>query len=65
MYKSLKFKKFSINIETFSIKRKDLSVVYHTGIRNYQTDHFKAYTIVLHTFRLSFLINKVQRACCN
>ena len=64
-YNSLKFKKYSISIETFSKKRKNLSKVYHTGIRNYQTDHFKAYTIVLHTLRLSLLKDKVQQGCCS
>ncbi|CCH01234.1 hypothetical protein FAES_3225 [Fibrella aestuarina BUZ 2] len=64
MYKQSKFlKKYTLAFERFRPAAKSLSPVYQTGIRNWETDEFFSYSVVLGTFRVIFFIAKVARNC--
>ena len=66
MYKSVRLTKgHSLAIETFNKKRKTVSIVYHTGIRNWVSDCTLFYSIVIGTFRLIYHIDRPQRGCNN
>jgi hypothetical protein len=60
MYKSFKNKKFYLAFNTFPKTAKEVSKVYHTGIRNWEADDSSNYSIVLGTFRIIFAINKPE-----
>jgi len=66
MYKSFKSKKFYLAFNTFPKTAKEVSKVYHTGIRNWESDDASNYSIVIGTFRIIFAINKTQfgDSCC-
>lgn len=63
MYKSFNTKRYHISISTFKKKAKDISKVYHTGIRLWESDDAKNYSIVINTFRIIFSINKDIYTC--
>ncbi len=65
MYKSFKSKRFYLAFNTFPKTAKNISKVYHTGMRNWDADDAKYYTIVIRTFRIMFAINKDVNDCCN
>ena len=58
MYKVIQNKSYYLAIEKFSDSAKTLSKVYLTGIRNFESDDMKTYSIVLGTFRIMFGIKK-------
>lgn len=64
MYKSFKSKKFYLAFNTFPKTAKEVSEVYHTGIRIWDAQDCKNYSIVLGTFRIIFAINKTQHGSC-
>lgn len=63
MYKNIRIKSYTIAFEKFSRKRKDLSVVYKTGFRNWDAMDSKDYSIVLGFFRIIISVNKNIGAC--
>lgn len=65
MYKSFKTKKYYVAFNTFRKSAKKVSPVYLTGIRNWESDDAKNYSLVLGTFRIIFSINKPQLGYCN
>ena len=65
MYKSLMTKKFYFYIGTFKKEAKQISPVYLTGIRNWETADAYNYSLVLGTFRIIFSINKSKIGSCN
>lgn len=59
MYKTIRRAgKYSLAIETFGKNRKSISPVYRSGIRIFETDHFKTYSIVIGTARIMLSIDK-------
>jgi hypothetical protein len=58
MYKAIQNKKYYLAVETFRKQRKSLSKVYISGIRIWDSDDSKTYSIVIHTFRIMFSIKK-------
>ena len=64
MYKALKIKKFYLAFHKFPKTAKTVSKVYHTGIRNWEADDSKNYSLVLGTFRVIFAIDKPDFGEC-
>lgn len=58
MYKSFTNKRVSLIFNIFPETAKNVSKVYYTGIRNWETANSKNYSIVLGTFRIIFEITK-------
>ena len=58
MYKAIQNAKYYLAINTFRKTAKTLSPVYHTGIRNWESDDMKNYSIVIRTFRIIFAVKK-------
>ena len=58
MYKAIQNKKYYLAINKFPKTAKTVSKVYLTGIRNWDVDDMKTYSIVLGTFRIMFGIKK-------
>jgi len=54
MYKAIWSGKYYLAIETFPKTAKEISVVYHTGIRIWDSWDMKTYSLVLGTFRIMF-----------
>jgi hypothetical protein len=54
MYKAIQNKRYYLAINKFPKTAKELSIVYHTGIRNWESDDMKTWSIVLGTFRIMF-----------
>lgn len=65
MYRAIQNKKYYLAINTFNKRAKEISPVYLTGIRNWDSEDMKNYSIVLGTFRIIFGIKKPQNTCCN
>ncbi len=63
MYKAIQNKKYYLAINTFLKTAKTVSPVYLTGIRNFEADDMKVYSIVLGTFRIMFGIKKDMYSC--
>ena len=63
MYKAIQNKKYYLAINTFLKTAKTVSPVYLTGIRNWESDDMKTYSIVLGTFRIMFGIKKDMYSC--
>jgi len=63
MYKSIQNKKYYLAINKFPKTAKQVSPVYLTGIRNWDSDDMKTYSIVLGTFRIMFGIKKDMYSC--
>jgi hypothetical protein len=65
MYKRFKItKKYEITFNKFPKTAKEVSKVYHTGIRNWVVDDSYNYSIVLGTFRIIFAINREMYNTC-
>jgi len=64
MYKAIENKKYYLAVETFRKQRKSLSKVYMSGIRIWDSDDSKTYSIVLGTFRIMFSIKKECGEVC-
>ena len=64
MYKAIQNKRYYLAINKFRKGAKTLSPVYHTGIRNWESDDMKTYSIVLGTFRIMFGIKKDVADTC-
>lgn len=58
MYKAIQNKKYYLAVETFNERRKNISKVYHTGVRIWNSDDMKTYSLVLGTFRIMFGVKK-------
>lgn len=65
MYKTIQNKHFRITFNKFPKTAKQVSKVYHTGIRNWVADDSYNYSLVIGTFRIIFSIDRVQSSCCN
>jgi hypothetical protein len=65
MYKAIHTKKYYLAINTFRKTAKNICPVYLTGIRNWDSDDMKTYSLVLGTFRIMFGIKKLQNNCCS
>jgi hypothetical protein len=66
MYKAFRIKKkYRLTINTFKQSAKVVSVVYHSGIRNWETQDDFNYSIVIKTFRIIFSIQKKQMGYCS
>jgi hypothetical protein len=65
MYKAIQNKRYYLAIETFRKGAKTISTVYHTGIRNWEADDMKYWTIVIGTFRIMFGRKKNVHDCCS
>jgi len=63
MYKAIQNKKYYLAINKFPKTAKTVSPVYLTGIRNWDADDMKTYSIVLGTFRIMFGIKKDVGKC--
>ena len=63
MYKAIQNKKYYLAINKFPKTAKQVSPVYLTGIRNWDSDDMKTYSIVLGTFRIMFGIKKDKYSC--
>lgn len=63
MYKSLKFKSFSIAFHIFNISCKKVDKVYNTGVYKKDTFDFISYFFVLYRFRIIIYIDKEIRVC--
>jgi hypothetical protein len=63
MYKAIQNKKYYLAINKFPKTAKTVSPVYLTGIRNFESDDMKTYSIVLGTFRIMFGIKKDVYSC--
>lgn len=64
MYKAIQNKKYYLAINKFPKTAKTVSKVYLTGIRNWDADDMKTYSIVLGTFRIMFGIKKDDVGTC-
>lgn len=64
MYKAIQNKRYYLAINKFRKAAKTLSPVYHTGIRNWESDDMKTWSIVLGTFRIMFGIKKDDMGTC-
>lgn len=60
MYKAIENKKYYLAINKFPKTAKNVSVVYLTGIRIWDSDDMETYSLVLGTFRIMFGIKKMQ-----
>jgi hypothetical protein len=65
MYKHF-FKKsrISIAINTFPKTAKRVSTVYNTGIRIFNADTHKTYSLVIHLFRIMIYVNHTDTGTC-
>jgi hypothetical protein len=63
MYKAIQNKKYYLAINKFPKTAKTVSIVYLTGIRNWEADDMKTYSIVLGTFRIMFGVKKDVYDC--
>ncbi len=63
MYKSFKSKKHYLAFNKFPKTAKGVSKVYLTGIRIWDAQDCKNYSLVLGVFRIIFAINKPMCAC--
>ena len=58
MYKQIKINNdWSVAFETFRKTLKEISPVYKTGIRNWDSDLCYTYSLVIHRFRVMFYKN--------
>lgn len=64
MYKAFNSKKYRLAFETFGKRAKEVSIVYKLGIRNFESDDSKNYSIVIGNHRIIFSINKPQMGGC-
>lgn len=64
MYKAFKSEKYYLAFNIFPKSAKGVSKVYHTGIRIWDAQDCKNYSIVMGTFRIIFAINKLQCGTC-
>lgn len=60
MYKAVQNKKYYLAAERFPKARKTISRVYLSGIRVWDSDDMKTYSLVLWTFRVMFGIKKPE-----
>jgi len=65
MYKAIQNKKYYLAINKFPKSAKSISKVYHTGIRNWDSDDIKTYSIVLGTFRIMLGLKKESCSFCS
>ena len=65
MYKAFQNKKYYVAFNTFPKTCKNVSNVYLSGIRNWETRDMKNYSIVIGRFRVIFGIKKEQLGQCN
>lgn len=65
MYKAIQNEKYYLAIETFRKQCKTLSKVYSSGIRIWDSNDAKTYSIVIYTFRIMFAIKKECAESCN
>jgi hypothetical protein len=65
MYKSIQNKKYYLAINTFKKEAKTVSKVYYSGIRIFESDDMKTYSLVINLFRIMFGVKKIQLNCCN
>jgi hypothetical protein len=65
MYKSIQNKKYYLAVNKFPKTAKAVSNVYLSGIRNWDSDDMKTYSIVLGTFRIMFGVKKNCGDCCS
>lgn len=65
MYKAFQNKKYYLALHRFNPKAKTLSIVYKTGIRNWESSDMSYKSIVVGRFRIMFGIKRIQRASCN
>ncbi len=64
MYRNIKLGEFNLTFNKFRKNAKDISMVYKSGIRNWDADHCMNYSMVLGTFRIIFSIDKKGGDCC-
>lgn len=64
MYKAIQNKKYYLAINIFPKTAKKVSKVYLSGIRVWDSDDMKTYSIVLRTFRIMFGIKHLDRGTC-
>ncbi len=64
MYKAFQNKKYYLSFNTFPKTAKQVSKVYHTGIRIWDSQDMKTYSIVLYRFKIMFGIKKTQQGHC-
>lgn len=65
MYKHLfKKSKIGIAINTFPKTAKNVSNVYKTGIRIFDVDTHKTYSLVIHLFRIMIYVNRTNTGDC-
>lgn len=65
MYKAFQNKKYYLAFNKFPKTAKKVSKVYLTGIRIWNSDDMKTYSLVLGTFRIMFGIKKETYDSCN
>lgn len=63
MYKRFKSEKYDLSFETFPVTAKNVSKVYHTGIRNWTSDDSYNYSLVMGTFRVILSRNQPKNDC--
>lgn len=65
IYKAFQNKKYYLAFNTFPKTAKNVSEVYHTGIRNWVSDDMYNYSIVIGTTRIIFGIKRqCNDTCC-
>jgi len=64
MYKAIQNKRYYLAINKFPKTAKTVSTVYLTGIRNWESDDMKTWSIVLGTFRIMFGRKKNDAGTC-
>lgn len=65
MYKAIQNKKYYLALNRFPATAKNVSRVYLTGIRNWDSDDMKTYSIVIGRNRIMFGIKKPNLTCCD
>ncbi len=66
MHKRFKLgRKYSISVNTFPKTAKNVSKVYHSGIRNWVAQDSYKYSIVLYRFRIIWSVEREQLDCKN
>jgi len=65
MYKSFKIGKVRFAVHRFLKTAKRLSPVYRTGIRNWDTDIDKNYSLVAGCCRVMVAVDKPNGCCCD
>lgn len=64
MYKSFKRKNLRVAINRFRRTAKDVSKVYWSGVRNWESDDSMNYSLVLGTYRVILSIEKSHFGTC-